>query len=109
MSALRRRRSSAPGRTSVRSPEGLLVPVEVARRLLLEPQAVVLRRLLEEVGRLLEHVLALGRLLALGRALSRLGVGEVLDEPRVLLVAGPPAPLAGGGPGADRGGRGLRP
>ena len=41
---------------------GLLVPVEAARGLLLEPQSVVLRRLLEELGRLLEHVLALGRL-----------------------------------------------
>ena len=36
----------------------LLVPVEVARRALLEPQAVVLGRLLEEVRRLLQDVLA---------------------------------------------------
>ena len=33
-----------------------LVEVEVARRLLLEPEPVVLRRLLEEVGSVLEHV-----------------------------------------------------
>ena len=39
----------------------LLVPVEVARRRLLEPQPVVLGRLLEEVRRLLQHVLG-GRL-----------------------------------------------
>ena len=32
--------------------------LEVARRLLLEPEPVVLRRLLEELGRLLQHVLA---------------------------------------------------
>ena len=37
---------------------GLLVEVEVPRRLLLEPEPVVLRRLLEELRRLLEHVLA---------------------------------------------------
>src|SRR5215218_6343888 len=95
-------RPSAPlkraGRTSVRSPARLLVPVEVARRLLLEPQAVVLRRLLEEVRRLLEHVVAWTRL---GRRRGglrlrfrprlglRLGVREVLDQPRILLVAGP--------------------
>src|SRR3954470_806395 len=35
----------------------LLVPVEVARRLLLEPQPVVLGRLLQELRRLLEDVL----------------------------------------------------
>ena len=39
--------------------------VEVARRLLLEPEPVVLRRLLEELRRLLEHVLAVG--LVVGR------------------------------------------
>src|SRR3954463_3542034 len=76
---------------------GLLVPVEVARRLLLEPQAVVLGCLLEELRRLLQHVLAL--LLAgahhvglFGRRPGRSGpglvVGEVLDQPRVLLGAG---------------------
>src|SRR5687767_8048177 len=44
------RRTSAP-----RS----LVEVEVARRALLEPQAVVVGRLLEKLRRLLEHVLGL--------------------------------------------------
>src|SRR5205085_3122560 len=39
----------------------LLVEVEVAGRALLEPQAVVVGRLLEELGRLLEQVLASGR------------------------------------------------
>src|SRR3954451_18351492 len=80
------RRWRSPGRLS-----GLLVPVEVARRLLLEPQTVVLGRLLEEVRRLLEHVLlALGLgLLAtcLERLLGRHLVGLVV-EPRVLVVAG---------------------
>ena len=42
------------------APPGL--EVEVARGLLLEPEPVVLRRLLEELGRLLQHVLALGLL-----------------------------------------------
>ena len=61
---------------------GLLVPVEVPRRALLEPQALVLGRLLQEVGRLLEDVLGLGlvgRLRVLervaGRDLVRLAVG----------------------------------
>src|SRR3954447_17832892 len=88
MSAVRRRRSSAPARTSVRSPGRLFVPVEVARRLLLEPQAVVLRGLLEELGRLLEHVL-LGA--ARRRRRERLVGGDlvaVLVEPRVLVVPG---------------------
>src|ERR687896_1451342 len=49
------------GRRGGRSPPQLaqgspLVEVEVPRRLLLEPEPVVLRRLLEEVGRVLEHV-----------------------------------------------------
>ena len=43
-----------------REPPGL--EVEVSRGLLLEPEPVVLRRLLEELGRLLQHVLALGLL-----------------------------------------------
>ena len=38
--------------------QGLLVPVEVARRLLLEPEPFVLRRLLQELRRLLELVRA---------------------------------------------------
>src|SRR4051812_35734106 len=50
----------------------LIVEVEVARRLLLEPEPVVLRRLLEEVGRLLEHVL-LARLGIRWLGLDRLG------------------------------------
>jgi hypothetical protein len=40
-----------------------LVEIEVAGRLLLEPETVVLRRLLEEVRRVLEHV-AVGALRA---------------------------------------------
>ena len=58
---------------SVTCPDGrwLSVEIEVARRLLLEPQPVVLRRLLQEVRRLLEHVLALGRRLGGGRVLDR--------------------------------------
>src|SRR3954469_16620550 len=39
------------------APTALLVEVEAARRLLLEPEPVVLRRLLEELRRLLEDVL----------------------------------------------------
>src|SRR5205823_11677537 len=55
--------SARPGRVFP-----LLVEVEVPRRLLLEPQAVVLGRLLEEVRGLLEHVLAFRRRCgALGR------------------------------------------
>ena len=49
---------AADARTGVQSAAGLLVEVEVPRGLLLEPEPVVLGRLLEEVGRLLEHVLA---------------------------------------------------
>src|SRR3954469_16846107 len=66
----------------------LIVEVEVARRLLLEPQAVVLGRLLEEVGRLLEHVLLLARARRL--RLQRLLGGDlvaVLVEPRILFLA----------------------
>src|SRR4051812_29399863 len=40
-----------------RPTRALLVEVEVARRALLEPQPVVLRRLLQEVRRLLQQVL----------------------------------------------------
>src|SRR5436309_621980 len=43
----------APGRAS------LTVEIEVPRRALLEPQPIMIRRVLEELGRLLEHVLAL--------------------------------------------------
>src|SRR3954470_6842722 len=57
------------------------VEVEVARRLLLEPEAVVLRRLLEEVRRLLERVL-------LG---LRLGLGLVVEAPLVGLGGRGPA------------------
>ncbi len=39
-----------------------LVEIEVARRLLLEPETVVLGRLLEELGRVLERVFAVARL-----------------------------------------------
>ena len=42
-------------------PSVLLFEVEVARRLLLEPEPVVLGRLLEEVGRVLEHVAVVDR------------------------------------------------
>src|SRR4051812_642754 len=45
-------------RHGVKDTSALLVEVEVARGALLEPQAVVLRRLLEEVGGLLQHVIA---------------------------------------------------
>src|SRR3954453_18463651 len=45
-------------RHGVKDTSALLVEVEVARGALLEPQAVVLRRLLEEVGGLLQHVFA---------------------------------------------------
>src|SRR5947209_1299527 len=48
----------------------LVVEVEVARGALLEPEPVVVRRVLEEVRRLLEHVLAPS---GLGQALARLG------------------------------------
>src|SRR4051794_4452303 len=62
------------------------VEVEVARRLLLEPEPVVLGRLLEEVRRLLEHVLVglLGGGLLRGRLLV------VVEAPLV-------GPAAGGG------------
>jgi hypothetical protein len=40
---------------------GLIVEVEVARRALLEPQPVVLRRVLQELGRLLENVVIFPR------------------------------------------------
>ena len=47
---------------------GSLVEVEVLRRALLEPQAVVVGRVLQELRRLLEHVVALDLLeLVLGR------------------------------------------
>ena len=37
----------------------LAVEVEVARRPLLEPEPVVIRRVLEKLGRLLEHVVSI--------------------------------------------------
>src|SRR5205807_8410182 len=61
------------------------VEIEVARRFLLEPQPVVVRRLLQELRRFLEYVVrfvlrAAGRLLLLGGTLRRrslfLGVGR---------------------------------
>ncbi len=52
---------------------GSVVEVEVAGRLLLEPQAVVVRGVLEEVGRLLEHVLAV-RAAARRRRLELVGI-----------------------------------
>src|SRR3954451_16589458 len=45
------------------APFALLPEIEVARRLLLEPETIVLRRVLEELGRLREHVLLAPRLL----------------------------------------------
>ena len=61
-----------PGSSAVAPTElELLVPVEVARRLLLEPQAVVLGRLLEEVRRLLQHVLVFARPRAALRGAAR--------------------------------------
>jgi hypothetical protein len=48
---------------------GSAVQVEVARRLLLEPEPLVLGRLLEKLGRLLEQVLV--RLLRPGGLLGR--------------------------------------
>src|SRR5260370_26819429 len=67
-SACSRRRSCA---ATCSSRARLLVEVEVARRALLEPEPVVLRSLLQEVRRLLEHVIVLGglRLLA-GRVIA---------------------------------------
>src|SRR4051794_27862390 len=82
----------------------LLVEVEVARGALLEPEPVVLRRLLEELRRLLEDVLTLGLVLLEG-------------ELRAVLVAGGPGPIVVLGlVGQDvvrlrapaRGGRGVR-
>src|SRR5579859_6240974 len=52
---------------------GLFVEVEVSGRALLEPQTIVVRGVLKELGRLLEHVLAL--LLGLG-VLGMLGMVE---------------------------------
>src|SRR3954449_7522532 len=49
------------------SGSALLVEIEVARRLLLEPETVVLRRLLQEVRGLLEHVLLVLELRILDR------------------------------------------
>ena len=83
----------------------LLVPVEVARRALLEPQPVVLGRLLEEVRRVLQHVL--GGLLAL---LARVGERLLGRAPR----RAPPRATdrsraaAGGGSGAGRAARAPR-
>src|SRR4051794_41815241 len=54
----------------------LLVEVEVSRGALLEPQAVVLRRLLEEVGGLLQHVIAAFPLRGLVRGIDP-GRGEL--------------------------------
>src|SRR5215217_6542253 len=51
------RRNSPEGRPGS---SGCLVEVEVARRLLLEPEPVVLRGVLKEVGRVLEDVLVPG-------------------------------------------------
>src|SRR5438105_13354607 len=64
------RLDACPGRAVARS----AVEIEVAGRLLLEPQAIVVRRLLEELGRLLQHVLVLLALLA-GRSTRLLGWG----------------------------------
>src|SRR3954470_12687530 len=70
----------------------LLIPVEVSGWLLLEPETVVLGRLLEEVRRLLEHVVVLvpragGRRGARLERLVRRYFVLVLVEPRVLVVA----------------------
>ena len=55
---LRSRRRQASGQpTECPVTAGLIVEVEVLRRLLLEPELVVLGRVLEEVRRVLEHVL----------------------------------------------------
>src|SRR4051812_50077234 len=93
MSAARARGSSPAngGRTPVRC---LLVPVEVARRLLLEPEPVVLGRLLQELRRLLEDVLAVGLVI---------GGGGGPGGP------GPAPPPGGGGPRAPRPRRGRPP
>ena len=68
-----------------RSVRASVVEVEVARRLLLEPEPVVLRRVLEEVGRLLEHVLV-GRRSARRRRLDRrlLDDGLVVEHGRLV-------------------------
>src|SRR3954469_7451091 len=51
------------------------VEVEVPRGTLLEPEAVVLGRLLEELRRLLQHVLGLA--VAVGRGRGRFGRGRL--------------------------------
>src|SRR5579871_6863724 len=56
-----RLRAAAPPSGSSRVRAALTVEVEVARRALLEPQSVMVRRVLEEVGRLLEHVIPFRR------------------------------------------------
>src|SRR3954447_17074274 len=82
MSLVRRQRRvpSAWGAASAGAappPLHLLAEIEVARRLLLEPEPIVLRRVLKELRRLLQHVLVLTRL-ALG-ALRRLPRRRLVD------------------------------
>src|SRR2546421_4739923 len=76
--------ASAPAAGRGRVLGALLVEVEVPGGLLLEPEPVVLGRLLEELGRLLEYVLTpgrlrgalWGRLRSLGVLRDRVGVGR---------------------------------
>jgi hypothetical protein len=80
------RRCYAAGLASV-------VEIEVARGTLLEPQTVVVRGVLEELGSLLEHVVVLLGLvgeLALDRILDGLTAGMIAGMPgrRRRLVAG---------------------
>src|SRR6202022_965319 len=75
----------------------LLVEVEVLRRALLEPQAVVLGRLLEELGRLLEHVVVLaGIRRSPGGLAARPRRRRLMGIRRRLLVGGGRRLLVGG-------------
>ena len=60
-------RCATCGNARRRSGARLLVEVEVARRALLEPEPLLLGRVAQELGRLLEHVLGV----AIGRRLAR--------------------------------------
>src|SRR5919201_986191 len=77
-------RRSAQIWTNVRCPQAS-VEIEVARRLLLEPEAVVLGRVLEEVGRVLKHVLVVLVVLVLVVQLREVVVIVELD---VVVIVG---------------------
>ena len=90
-----------------RSSRRSAVEVEVARRPLLEPQPVVIRRVLEELRRLLEHVFALGLLERASASTSYSAVSS-----RELIVLGrrgaAARPRPGGGAAAAGGGVSAR-